>query len=265
VVTAKERPFVMPHLSIPHIEAPMIATFSRRHGVTVENLTAQLGEVFGVKNGEGVLVRSVDKGSPGDTAGLRAGDVIVRVGSERVERTSDWSRALREQKPGPVQIGIVRDKRQQAVSLAVPEPTTERSSVRAFRGEDFSPDMEGFDADMEEFSHSMDELNRVRPEIDRAMRETQEKVRRELERSRREAERARRQAQRDFEQAQRDSEQKQHDFEQKQRDFAQKQRDRAMREQDRAQHEAEKQQQKQLEKERQKEQEKSPPAEKPPQ
>ena len=232
----------------------MIATFSRRHGVTVENLTAQLGEVFGVKNGEGVLVRSVDKGSPGDAAGLRAGDVIVRVGSERVERTSDWSRALREQKPGPVQIGIVRDKRQQAVSLALPEPTTERSSVRAFRGEDFSPDMEGFDADMEEFSHSMDELNRVRPEIDRAMRETQEKVRRELERSRREAERARRQAQRDFEQAQRDSEQKQ-------RDFAQKQRDRAMREQDRAQHEAEKEQQKQqeqLEKERQKEQEKPP-------
>jgi membrane-associated protease RseP (regulator of RpoE activity) len=222
-------------IRIPRVEVPIIATFSRRHGVVVENLTPQLGEVFGVKNGDGVLVRSVEKGSAGEAAGLRAGDVIVRVGSERVEGTSDWNRLMREQKPGPVQVGIVRDKRQQSLSLSVPEPSAERSSTRSFRGEDF-PDVD-IDLDMEEYARGLDELNRIQPEIDRAMRETQERVRREVERSRREGERARRQAQRDLEQAQRDREQAQRDFAQKQRDREQAQRE-AQREQEQAQREA---------------------------
>ena len=36
---------------------------SMHSGLTLENITPQLGEFFGVKNGYGVLVRNVDKGS----------------------------------------------------------------------------------------------------------------------------------------------------------------------------------------------------------
>jgi serine protease Do len=203
-------------IRIPRIAVPIITTLSRRNGVLVENLTPQLGEVFGVKDGEGVLIRSVDKGSPGETAGLRAGDVIVRVGNQRVAGTSDWNRLLREQKPGPVQLGIMREKRQQTLSLTVPERSREQSD--ALPGmEEFHINMEDFGHDMEEFKYEMLDLQRLQPEIERSMRQAQEKIQRELERSHREwersAERAQREAERAQEQAQRDREQAQRDQE----------------------------------------------------
>ena len=65
-------------MDVPNIGVIYVRS-SMRNGLTVENLTPQLGEFFGAKNGNGVLVRSVDKGSRAEKAGLRAGDVIIRV------------------------------------------------------------------------------------------------------------------------------------------------------------------------------------------
>ncbi len=63
-------------------------------GAVLENLTPQLCEYFGVRNGRGgVLVRSVEKGSPAAAAGLKAGDVIVRVEKDAVADIRDWLRA----------------------------------------------------------------------------------------------------------------------------------------------------------------------------
>lgn len=88
-------------------------------GATLESLTSQLGDYFGVKNGEGMLVRSVQKGSPAETAGLRAGDVIVRVGDKKITDNSDWRDALRPNKDGKVAVVIVRDKKEQTLTLPV--------------------------------------------------------------------------------------------------------------------------------------------------
>ena len=81
-----------------------------RSGLMVENLTPQLGEFFGAKNGNGVLVRSVEKGSRADKAGMRAGDVIIRVGDQPVHDTSDFTHALHSHSTGSVSCG--RDPRQ---------------------------------------------------------------------------------------------------------------------------------------------------------
>ena len=89
-------------------------------GATLESLTPQLGDFFGVKNGEGMLVRSVQKGSPAESAGLRAGDVVVRVGDQKITDSSDWSEALRNGKNGKISVVIVRDKKEQTLSLSVP-------------------------------------------------------------------------------------------------------------------------------------------------
>jgi membrane-associated protease RseP (regulator of RpoE activity) len=83
-----------------------------KSGLLVENLTPQLGEFLGVKTGGGVLVRSVEKGSPADSAGLRAGDVIVRIEKEQIADMSDWHR-LTHRRTGKTMLGVVRDKHEQ--------------------------------------------------------------------------------------------------------------------------------------------------------
>ena len=62
-------------------------------GIDVEKLEGQLAEFFGVK--EGVLVRMVNKDSSADKAGIRAGDVIVRLDDVKVATPADISAHLR--------------------------------------------------------------------------------------------------------------------------------------------------------------------------
>ena len=86
----------------------------------VENITPQLGEFFGVKNGNGVLVRSVEKGSRAEKAGFRAGDVIVKVNDQAVHDTSDFSHAVRSRNGDSVSVGVIRDKKEQNLNLSLP-------------------------------------------------------------------------------------------------------------------------------------------------
>ncbi|HEX8815961.1 MAG TPA: PDZ domain-containing protein [Terriglobales bacterium] len=94
---------------------------SARSGLMVENLTPQLGEYFGAKNGAGILVRSVDKGSRADKAGFHAGDVIIKVNGEQIHDTGDFNHALHSRPNTSVNIGILRDKKEQNVTLTLPE------------------------------------------------------------------------------------------------------------------------------------------------
>lgn len=99
-------------------------------GVQTENLTSQLGEFFGVKNGEGVLVRSVEKGSPAEKGGLKAGDVIVRVGDEKLSDRSDFSRIMRKYRSGgKLNLVVVRDKHEQTFSVELPARGAKESSL----------------------------------------------------------------------------------------------------------------------------------------
>src|SRR5262245_30043432 len=100
---AMARPAVRPSIVIPSIDVPDVPEITVSSsmggyspaGVVVENLTPQLGEFFGVRNGQGVLVKSVEKGTAAETAGLKAGDVIVRIEKDRIDDRGDWKLALR--------------------------------------------------------------------------------------------------------------------------------------------------------------------------
>jgi membrane-associated protease RseP (regulator of RpoE activity) len=161
-----------------------------RNGLVVEDLTPQLGDYFGVKNGEGVLVRSVEKGTPAATAGLKAGDVILKVNGEKIGSATDWRQAMHQQKSGNVSLGILRDKREQTVSMKLPE--------RASSG--FAPDSPDFDREMERMQL---ELQRIAPQIDRAnavvsrdIERAMADLERQLDRAERERDRAERERER---------------------------------------------------------------------
>ena len=150
----------MPSFDVPAIDE--IVHSSVRGGLMVENLTPQLGDFFGVKNGQGVLVRSVEKNSPAERAGFRAGDVIVKVADRPVADTSDWRNAMRSRASGSVPIGVVRDRKSLTINFAVPRQTGQAITVE--------PDVVAH-LDM---SNLQAEMDKMRPEIERAQRQAME-------------------------------------------------------------------------------------------
>jgi serine protease Do len=97
-----------------------------RLGVTVQELTGQLGEYFGASSG--VLVTAVTDSSPARTAGLRAGDVITRVNGETVAHAVDLRQRLGKT-TGEVTLTIVRDRKEQTVTVAPPAAKAAPQSV----------------------------------------------------------------------------------------------------------------------------------------
>jgi membrane-associated protease RseP (regulator of RpoE activity) len=121
----REFKFEMPNpVVVPDIDIPIsvvIAHSSLRSGLMVENITPQLGEFFGVKNGKGVLIRSVEKGSRGEKAGFRAGDVIVKVNDQTVRDASDFTHALRGSSGKSAAVVVIREKKEQNLTLTLPD------------------------------------------------------------------------------------------------------------------------------------------------
>jgi membrane-associated protease RseP (regulator of RpoE activity) len=86
-------------------------------GVLVEPLTQQMADVLGIRNG--LMIKQVTHRSAASAAGLKALDVILKVGNEPVSTLSGWDRAMRSNLGRNVQVTILRDKKQQTVTLAV--------------------------------------------------------------------------------------------------------------------------------------------------
>lgn len=96
----------IPHM-IPGMRNPTL-------GIEGEALEGQLAQYFGVS--EGVLVRSVAKDSNAEKAGIRAGDVIVKVDGGRVETPGELTRRLRRFAGRGVNLTLMRDKREITVT-----------------------------------------------------------------------------------------------------------------------------------------------------
>jgi serine protease Do len=86
-------------------------------GAMVEPLTSQMADYLGVPSG--VMVKQVAHKSEAATAGLKAFDVILKVGPDAVTTLADWDRSLRANQGKPVQVTILRDKKQQTLTLQV--------------------------------------------------------------------------------------------------------------------------------------------------
>ncbi len=94
-----------------------IFTGSLNVGALVEPLTSQMAEYMGVPGG--VMVKQVARKSEAAAAGLKAFDVILKVGADSIATSADWDRALRSNVGKPVQVTILRDKKQQTLTLQV--------------------------------------------------------------------------------------------------------------------------------------------------
>ena len=210
-------PPVPPMPPMPDFDVPVsvvVVHSSMRSGLMVENITPQLGEFFGVKSGRGVLIRSVEKGSRAEKSGFRAGDIIVRVNDQAVQDTSDFSHALRSGSSNTVTVGIIRDKKEQNLTLSLPD----RKDSGGLIDESYEvPDIEAeTQIDLSEvgdeiakmepqmqfaIQESREAFEEVKPEIEKAEREAREEVQRQkpqIEKAIREAQSAARETQREL-------------------------------------------------------------------
>ena len=74
----------------------------------------QFAEFFGVK--DGVLVKAVTRNSVAEKAGIKAGDVITRVGDAHVANTRDITSMLRSRSQANVAVTVIRNKKEMALT-----------------------------------------------------------------------------------------------------------------------------------------------------
>ena len=96
---------------------PFLGGGTLKVGALVEPLTAQMAEYLGVSTG--LMVKQVARKSEASAAGMKAFDVILKVGADNIATVSDWDRAMRANQGKSVAVTILRDKKQQTLTLLV--------------------------------------------------------------------------------------------------------------------------------------------------
>ena len=93
-----------------------------RLGVGIQEVTQPLAGSFGMKAATGALVTQVEKGSPAEAAGLKAGDVVLKLDGKAIERSGELARRIAETKPGtPATLELWRDGAAKEVAVTVGE------------------------------------------------------------------------------------------------------------------------------------------------
>lgn len=139
---------VMPEIRIPNMPSPPMPNMppmppnmdlpgfmstwqSGMLGIMGESMNQQeqLAEFFGVK--DGVLVKSVNKGSAAEKAGIKAGDVIVKIEDQHVGTTREITSALRSlRSKKTVNVTVVRNKKEMTLPVTL-EASIPGTAVRA--------------------------------------------------------------------------------------------------------------------------------------
>ena len=101
----------------PGFHMPFIGNSTLKVGAMVEPLTAQMADYLGVQNG--LMVKQVVRKSEAAASGMKAFDVILKVGADSISTVSDWERSMRANQGKSVQVTILRDRKQQTLSLQV--------------------------------------------------------------------------------------------------------------------------------------------------
>ena len=101
-------------------------------GVTIQTVTPDLAQSFGMKEAKGALVGDVVKGGPAEKGGVRTGDVIVSFDGKNVKTSNDLPRLVAETPVGKsVDIAVIREGKEVHVSVKVEELTEERIAAQS--------------------------------------------------------------------------------------------------------------------------------------
>lgn len=87
-------------------------------GVMIQPVSRDLAESFGMDDAIGALIADLDPEGPAAQGGLKAGDVIIGVNGEEVERSSTLPRLIGRVAPGSdVELTLMRDSEQMSETV----------------------------------------------------------------------------------------------------------------------------------------------------
>ena len=91
-------------------------------GVTIQELTPELAQKFGLSVAEGALISDVAKGSPASKAGLSRGDIIIRYNGKKIKDVATLRNMVAQTKIGSdVELIILRKSKEYSVRVKVLE------------------------------------------------------------------------------------------------------------------------------------------------
>lgn len=105
-------------------ESPQVRPFEPssekpRLGVTLQALTDQSADFFGVPGKKGTLVVSAASGSPAEGK-LKYGDVIISADGKSINDPDDLVQFVRNKAEGDVVLKVIRDKKEISVTVTLP-------------------------------------------------------------------------------------------------------------------------------------------------
>jgi S1-C subfamily serine protease len=148
-------------------ELPRLRAVGPRLGVEVLELDADLAPYFDSQPGEGVLVTSVMANSGAARAGLRAGDVLLRLDGEPVRHVEELQAALGRHRAGDeVEITLRRRGREERLKVEV----SDLAPARLGLGRWFERPAAPFAGDSAELERQMRQMERRIQELEREVR-----------------------------------------------------------------------------------------------
>jgi Do/DeqQ family serine protease len=107
-------------------------------GVTIQPITEEIAQSFGLKTVQGALVSDVMAGSPAAKAGIRQGDVIIRFAGKEVKDVAQLQRLAADTPVGSkVEVALVRAGKELKLPLVV--ASAESSEAAQARPEEATP------------------------------------------------------------------------------------------------------------------------------
>jgi serine protease Do len=96
-------------------------------GVQIQSVTPEVADSLALQSANGALIAEAQSESPAAKAGLKSGDVITRVGGAQIRDSRDLARRVAEIGPNKaIDLTIVRDGKEQTVSLKLGQPADEK-------------------------------------------------------------------------------------------------------------------------------------------
>ncbi|MFZ5908269.1 MAG: DegQ family serine endoprotease [Nitrospirota bacterium] len=99
-------------------------------GVTIQELTPELADEFGLKRSNGALVSDVAKDSPAAQAGIQRGDIIIDFNGKEVKDVSSLRNMVAQSKSGTeIRMKILRSGKEFPVKIVIQELPREMAEV----------------------------------------------------------------------------------------------------------------------------------------